>query len=165
MEVDYSNVIIKCLGKALKTTIKYICSGNVKFYDSSGKDITTKITQEKVSDVRRPCSVFICLGQKFIFLLKSDMRKIYETLSYENLLPLELDKKNQDLLYLPIKASKRMKNPEIAKISVHMKNRKVLLNNVLCYYTIYYEYYYQTIVSLGYKDEGVSKENKEKKTS
>ena len=100
MEVDYSNVIIKCLGKALKTTIKYICSGNVKFYDSSGKDITTKITQEKVSDVRRPCSVFICLGQKFIFLLKSDMRKIYETLSYENLLPLELDKKNQDLLYL-----------------------------------------------------------------
>ena len=163
MEVDYSNVIIKCLGKALKTTIKYICSGNVKFYDSSGKDITTKITQEKVSDVRRPCSVFICLGQKFIFLLKSDMRKIYETLSYENLLPLELDKKNQDLLYLPIKASKRMKNPEIAKISVHMKNRKVLLNNVLCYYTIYYEYYYQTIVSLGYKDEGVSKEKNEKK--
>ena len=55
MEVDYSNVIIKCLGKALNTKIKFICSGNVKFYDSSGKDITTKITQEKVSCPTQTC--------------------------------------------------------------------------------------------------------------
>lgn len=28
---DSSNVIIKCLGKALKTSIKYVVAANVKF--------------------------------------------------------------------------------------------------------------------------------------
>ena len=137
MEVDYSNVIIKCLGKALNTKIKFICSGNVKFYDSSSKDITSRVTKERLGDIRKPCSVYICLGKKYIFFLKSDLRSIYECLSYENLLPLELDKKNLDLIHIGINSSKQMKNPDIAKISVNMKNRRVLLNNLLCYYTIY----------------------------
>ena len=162
MEVDYSNVIIKCLGKALNSKIKFICSGNVKFYDSSSKDITSRVTKERLGDIRKPCSVYICLGKKYIFFLKSDLRSIYECLSYENLLPLELDKKNLDLIHIGINSSKQMKNPDIAKISVNMKNRKVLLNNLLCYYTIYYEYKYQMIKSLAYKDESENKEQKKK---
>ena len=59
METNNSNVIIKCLGKALKTPIKFIFTADIKFYN----------ILKKIIYGENKTTSFICLGKKFIFFL------------------------------------------------------------------------------------------------
>ena len=146
MEMDTSNVSIKCMGKALGKKIKYICTASIKFFDSSQKDITKLVSSKNKEVISKPEQVFICLGQNLIIFVASDLSTILEAVSYDNIIKLELDKKSQNILHIYIEASK--KNTSIKKITVTMKNRQVLLNNIRCYYTVYYETYKGEIKSL-----------------
>ena len=143
---DNSNVIIKCLGKALKSSIKYVAAAGVKFFEKFNKDITQKVISEDNNKSNKYISqtsanLFICLGKKLIFFIKNDMKVIHLTISYRNIISYEYDKKNSDILILHISPSREMKNQNIIKIVINSKNRTVFRNNILCYYTIFYEYY------------------------
>ena len=153
---DSSNVIIKCLGKALKTSIKYVVAANVKFFEQFNKEITSKVTKQN-NNLNTSVTMFICLGKKFIFFIKDDMKKIYECISYKNLISYEYDKKSSETLILNTQNIKKL-DYTIVKISVNSKNRNVFKNNIMCYYSIYYQYYHDKIISL--KENETNNKNK-----
>ena len=143
METNNSNVIIKCLGKALKTPIKFIFTADIKFYALLNKII---FGENKTTSL-------ICLGKKFIFFLREDMKQIYEVISYENIKSIESDKKSIYILHLIIKSSDKMKYKKTTKISISSKNIKSFKNNLMCYYTVYNEYYYNNIKEIKFEDK------------
>ena len=151
-----NNVIIKCLGKALKTSIKYVVAANVKFFEQFNKEITSKVTKQN-NNLNTSVTMFICLGKKFIFFIKDDMKKIYECISYKNLISYEYDKKSSETLILNTQNIKKL-DYTIVKISVNSKNRNVFKNNIMCYYSIYYQYYHDKIISL--KENETNNKNK-----
>ena len=143
METNNSNVIIKCLGKALKTPIKFIFTADIKFYSLLNKII---FGENKTTSL-------ICLGKKFIFFLREDMKQIYEVISYENIKSIESDKKSIYILHLIIKSSDNMNYKKTTKISISSKNIKSFKNNLMCYYTVYNEYYYSNIKEIKFFDK------------
>ena len=90
-----NNVIIKCLGKALKTSIKYVVAANIKFFDKFNKEITSKVTKQ--NNFNASVTMFICLGKKFIFFIKDDMKKYMNVFHIKILFHMNVIKKVQKL--------------------------------------------------------------------
>ncbi|MCQ2816946.1 MAG: hypothetical protein MJ252_06750 [archaeon] len=158
MDLDYSNVLIKCLGKALGTNIKFICSGFLRFLGKNRKDITSQCLGQKSSDVQIRLSVYVCLCEEKIMFLDHELQRIYECISYANIpyedgvniRPILLDTKNKDWIYIPVDGNDPMINKDAEYLGIHMSNRNILLNNLLCYYTVFFEVNYYEIRSLSY---------------
>ena len=88
------------------------------------------------------------------------MKQIYEVISYENIKSIESDKKSVYILHLLIKLNDRMRYKKTARISITSKNINSFKNNLMCYYTVYNEYYYNNIKEVKFKDKYEKEEDK-----
>ncbi len=112
-----TNVLIKCLGKSLKTDIKFIAICKFKFYDEFNKEIKYTYDQSNNKQI-------LCLGRDKVFLLQSDMNKIIESFTYESLNGIEIDSKNNETFNLWLD-SKLIVNTKLKKY-VYMLSLEVI---------------------------------------
>lgn len=131
MEVQ-NNAIISCLGKTLKTEIKFIAIISFKYINSNTNKETFPYGKDKnVTTNKR----VLTLGKNNIFILDQNMDKIIEEFTYDSLACVELDRKNPEscALYLRNGALRA----EINKVMVISKYREALIKSLMCYYSIY----------------------------
>lgn len=135
-EID---TLTKCLGKSLKTEIKFIAIVKTKFFSETLKEIKPGGKRDHKNEI-------LCLGRDNAYILENDMSKIIEIFSYEALRAVELDAKSQDMFYLHVHPGKLA--TKASKISVKAKFRGSLVKNFLCYFSVYYMQAYSEVREL-----------------
>lgn len=128
------NSIINCLGKSLKTEIKSIAISKVTILDVSN----IEILKQKSKQV-------ICLGVKRLFILQGDLKRLLEYIDYEEIEGLEIDNKNYEIFTIWLKGPSIGSRHKIKRIIVQARYRGVLIKNMICYYSIYYQLTYGEI--------------------
>lgn len=137
-----NNSLIKCLGKSLKTEIKFIAICKFRFYDELGKEIRYKSIDQGQKQI-------ICLGRDRMFLIKGDMSKIIERLRYDSFNCIELETRNMDSFSLWVDTSLLDDaDSKLRRVVITAKFRGILVKNILCYYSVYYMTNYHEIRDL-----------------
>lgn len=152
-----NSTLIKCLGKSLKTEVKYVSICKFRFYNSMGKEI-------KYQQDTTPKQI-LCLGRDNLFLIKGDMQKIIEKISYESFTGLEIETKNNENFSIWLEPSQLNSNSSIKRILIIAKFRAILIKNFLCYYSVYYMFKYFEIreLKVAIKQNSVEDKNQEVK--
>lgn len=133
------DTLTKCLGKSLKTEIKFIAIVKTRFWSEMLKEILPGGKRESRHEI-------LCLGRDNAYILEHDMSKIIEIFSYEALRAIELDSRLQDMFYLYLNPEKL--STKSAKINVKAKFRGSLVKNFLCYFSVYYMQTYSEVREL-----------------
>lgn len=150
------NVIVKCLGKTLKNEIKFVSIVEMKCFNAENKDIESQGASQSGAGIKKK---ILCLGTEKVFILHETMEKRFDTIPYELISHLELDKKSKEGFFVHIKLNSIMKNTNILKISIKSELRATLIKCFMCYYSVYYMHRFCTMKSLII----LSKENQEVK--
>lgn len=148
--------MFKCLGKSLKTEVKFIAIVKLKFMDSLGKEIKNVFPSGITKHL-------ICFGKESISLLQGDMQQIIEKFTYEAIVGIEIDNKNLEVVSLWVQPS-LMVNIKAKKITITAKFRADLIRNIMCYYSVYYmtTFFKVKEIKISIVND-IKEENKEKK--
>jgi len=122
--MENENILVKNLGKALNTTIKFVAVA--KIYPKPDKK--SKIPPEEI---------FFCLGIKKVFILAIDLNKSKMVFDYPAIdyISIESGFQDKEIFYIYFKKTKQV-NVELIKI--YSKFRANLIKNIMCYYSIYH---------------------------
>lgn len=181
MSDNHTNIITTCLGKALKTEIKFIAMSKFKFFADNSKDLKYKFDNNTKQ--------IVCLGKDSLFLLEGDLKNIVEKICYEYILAIEIDKNSETFSIIidnykirntklvninKTKTNNNLNNKcntnsvvnikkilKLKRISVSTKFRGLLIKNILCYYNVYYMANYNILKNLHLS---LKKDNSETKT-
>lgn len=126
MEED--NILTECLGKALKTEIKFVTLVYPTFFTSLNKQIRL----ESIPNTH----MMLCLGKECIFFVDNDKKIIIEQFCYSSLYYMEISQKNKKLfnIYLNVPLQKC----GASRITVINEFRGQLIKNIMCYYSVYF---------------------------
>ncbi len=139
--MENDNIILKCLGKTLKTSVKFADKIRTTFYNDLGKDIDGPHSYGRTTRV-----IAICTEK--IFILDAGLQKIYEKIPYDVLSHIEVLKKPKDQFNLYLQPNELILNPSIIKISFFSDFKDVVINHIVCYFAVYFMKKYVVIRDL-----------------
>ena len=137
------DLIVKALGKALDTEIKYI---------------TLVVTKAKIKDKARSVDkkIVICFGRSEIFILLESLDNIKARFEYSAITKVVLDKNYKNYLRIHLDP---LKYPKSKSFFLRVKDRGFFVKNLMCYYSIYYMKFYGIVCDLIIKErDGVVSE-------
>lgn len=158
------NLLIKSLGKSIKTEIKHVSTCKIKFFNTNQKEIKYNFKNASYKNE------FFSLAKESIYILNDSLDEVIEVISYKEIEGLELDPKYNDWFYMYITTESHInpyKNKEkrrnLRKISIRVKSREYLVKNILCYYSIFFMWKENVIKDLKIIRSQVELTEKEKK--
>lgn len=160
MEAD--NIIFKCLGKTLRTEIKYLANVKLICLNENNKPVD-KESRESGSLQKRP--KVLCLAVDKVIILNQSMENFFDKIPYEVLSHIEIDKKSKDNFSLFIKPNTLMIHSKATKIIINSEFRGDLVKNFLCYHSVYYMTKYTIIRTMPLMREKVEERKEENKES
>jgi len=119
--MDRNNILVKNLGKALNTKIKYVAIA-------------------KIYENKSYAEIYFCLGIKRVFIIDIHLQKIKTSFSYDSMRALIKDNIDKEVGVLEIEFCNGY-TIECAinnKIKFSSMFRKTLAKNIMCYYSIYH---------------------------
>jgi hypothetical protein len=137
------DLIVKALGKALETEIKFI---------------TLVVTKAKIKDKARSVDkkIIICFGRTKIFILLESLDSVKAEFEYSAIKKVVLDKNFKNYLRIHLDP---LKYPKSKSFFLRVKDRGFFVKNLMCYYSIYYMKYYGIVCDLLIKErDGVLSE-------
>lgn len=122
-----SNLIVKSLGKAMKTEVKFV---TIIYILSDQKNHLNEL--ESVQLV-------LLLGRENIFILTSDFVSVKLNLRYDKIKDLLLDPENKNCLQLRFLSTvDQLTQKPIESFMFFLKERKQFVKSLVCYHSIYH---------------------------
>lgn len=132
------DLVVKALGKALDTEIKFITLALTK---SKPKNSKSKSVDKKI---------IICFGRAKIFILLESLETVKAEFEYSSINKVVLDKSLRNYLRIHLDESK---HPKMRSFCLCLKDRGFFVKNLMCYYSIFYMSVYGEVKELLIKEK------------
>ena len=134
-----SNLVVKALGKALDTEIKFITLGMSRAKPSNGQKSVEK-------------KIIICFGRTKVYILLESLNSVKAEFDYSHIVKVVLDKTLRNYLRIYLD---EIKYPKMRSFCICLKDRGFFVKNLMCYYSIYYMNYCGIVNELVIKEKEV----------